>query len=157
VVGNVAPPLLGWLQKCWPAYDWARAQIHRACFHDVAILAPAVVARVSRHGDQAARVRREHGVLESLAMVPLPFGVPRALSEVVARAGRAGMLTTYVPGESRPDIPWAQAAGPISNVLRALSRVDVGAVHGRLPVPHAWCGGENGPPWYISATRAASA
>lgn len=145
MVGSAAPPLVGWLRERWPAYDWARAEVRRACFHDVAILAPDVVARVSRHGDQAARVRREHGVLEALAAVPLPVAVPRNLSEVVAHAGRAGMLTTYVPGEPRPDISWAEAVGPIGGVLRALSGADVAGVRGRLPAPRAWCGGGEWP------------
>ncbi len=139
------PTLADWLQRCWPAHDWARADVRHACFHDVAILAPDVVARVSRHGDQTARVHRERSVLVALSAVSLPFRVPRSLSDVVAHAGRAGMLATYVPGESRADISWAEAAGPFAEVLKSFSRVDVAAVRGRLPTPRAWCGGERWP------------
>ncbi|HEX2037663.1 MAG TPA: aminoglycoside phosphotransferase family protein [Chloroflexota bacterium] len=143
--GTVTPPLIGWLQACWPAYDWARALVHRSCFHEVAIVAPEVVARVSRHGDQVARVRREHSVLRALAAVALPVEVPRTRSEVVAWEGRAGMLTTYVPGQPRPGVSWHEAAGPVGEVLRALAGADVTPLRGRLPVPRAWCGGEQWP------------
>jgi hypothetical protein len=136
-VSPLVPPLVSWLRESWPGYDWARADVRASCFHDVAILAPAVVARVARHGARAARVRRQHGVLEALAGARLPFAVPRNASGVVTGAGRAGMLTTWVPGESRPDVPWAALAGPVAGVLRALAGVDVAALPRRLPPPRA--------------------
>lgn len=134
-----------WLRECWPRFDWARARVHRSCFHDVAILVPELVARASRHGEQVERVRREHGVLDALAALALPFAVPRCLSGVIARAGRAGMLATYVPGAPRPGVSWGDAAGPIGGVLRALSAADVALVRERLPAPRAWCGGARWP------------
>lgn len=145
VADPAEPPLLNWLATSWPNYPWSRAELRHACFHDVAILAPEVVARVSRHGEQEARLRREHATLDSVAAVPMAVAVPRTLSRVVARDGRAGMLTTYLPGEPRPDIPWATAAGPIAAVLRALSGADIALVRHRLPAPRAWCGGSEWP------------
>jgi hypothetical protein len=128
----VGTPLVDWLQASWPAHDWARAELRASCFHDVALLAPDLVARVARHGARPVRLRRQHAVLAALAGVRLPFAVPRNASGVVARAGRAGMLTTWAPGEPRLDVPWTEAAGPAAAGLRA---VDVAGLPGRLPAP----------------------
>lgn len=140
-VDAVNSALLDWLDESWPAHGWARARVAHGCFHDAAVLEPEVVARVSRHGEQAARVRREHEILAVVEAAGLPVAVPRNASGVVVRGGRAGMLTTFVPGKVRGDAPW-EAVGPAArSLLAALSRADVvGTVRG-LPGPRAWCGG----------------
>jgi hypothetical protein len=137
----VTSPAVAWLQEVWPQYGWQDADVHEACFHDVAVWAPEVVGRVSCHGDQTERVQREHRVLELLGEVQLPYDLPRPLSGVVSRGGRTGMLTSFVAGEHRPGIGWDLAVTQIRNALTAFAQVTHGQLTGRLPEPRSWCGG----------------
>lgn len=114
-------------------------------FHTAAVLAPEVVARVSRHRDQAARVRRQHAILAAVEAAALPVVVPRNASEVVVRGGRAGMLTTYVCGESREGALWDAVGPAVQSLLAALSGVDIVGTARGLPRPRAWCGGDGWP------------
>lgn len=137
----VTSPVVAWLQDVWPQYSWQDADVHEACFHDVAVRAPEVVGRVSCHGEQTERVQREHRVLELLGDVQLPYDLPRPLSGVVSRSGRTGMLTSFVAGEHRPGIDWETAVAQIRNALVAFAQVTPEQWTDRLPEPRSWCGG----------------
>ncbi|WP_020580114.1 aminoglycoside phosphotransferase family protein [Actinopolymorpha alba] len=135
-----AGPVSVWLQERWPAYIWSNATVREACFHEVAILAPDVVGRVSCHGEQPERVHREHQVLSALEGVTLPYALPHNLSGVVTAGGRTGMLTTYVAGGNGDDASWDDVVRSIETVLSALWAVDKAGVQ-TLPPPRSWCGG----------------
>ncbi|GAB3417088.1 protein kinase family protein [Flindersiella endophytica] len=142
---NVTSPVVAWLREVWPAYSWQNAHLHQSCFHDVAVLAPEVVGRASRHGERTERVAREHRILDALVDVRLPYDVPRPLSGVVSRNGRTGMLISFVGGEPRPDIAWEAAAGQIRLAMAAMAQVAPGPLSDRLPEPRSWCGGRRWP------------
>jgi len=127
--------------RAWPAHDWSPAIVASGAFHDVVVRAPHVAARIAGGRGHRRRVSREAVAVRIVAGLELPFLVPQVLGDPVTRAGRTGLLTTFVAGQARLSASWPQARAGVAAALDAFRAVPEHRCAG-LPAPRTWCGGD---------------
>jgi hypothetical protein len=125
----------------WPEYRWDDATAHRGAFHDVLVLPGHVVARMAKQAGASTRLAVEHRTLTRLAARGR-WAIPAALGNLrTADDGRAGMLTSWLPGTHRDEVAWADVAHELAALIAALATGSVLRATGALPPPRTWCGG----------------
>lgn len=133
-----------WLRENWPTRRWQAATLLHGAFHEVAVLADDVVARVATGPGAEGRVEREARAHAVVASSGLRVTVPEVVAGPLSADGRTGFLTSFVPGTHRLDAEWADVRSGLADLLDALGEVDPVAVVG-LPEVRAWCGGDHWP------------
>ncbi|WP_203567693.1 aminoglycoside phosphotransferase family protein [Aestuariimicrobium ganziense] len=130
---------LSWVEVSFPGHGWSTDRVREGAFHEVA-LCEHFALRAPRGDRRHARAAREAASLWSLQQVRFSFDVPRLRSDVTAGStGRAGYLTTLVPGNHEPDLGWDALRDGYLRVLDELTHVLVDDL--ALPPVRAWCGG----------------
>ena len=131
------------VEMAWPDLPWEDAAFRHGAFHHVAVLGTSTVVRVASGSEHSRRTQSEHQNLRILAAMDLPFRIPVALSEPRSGPAWSAQLTSFVPGDHRTGLSWADVREPLDVVLAGFR--GAGQPPGPLRPVRQSCGGEHWP------------